>query len=87
MAYTEDEHPSTTVIEERDGMSGALMTIVTIVLVLFLVWVVFFSGWVMNRDSDTQDTSNIEQREGDTNVEVPPADENQPAPQQSPGGY
>lgn len=93
MGHTDHEHPSTTVIKERTGMSGVLVAIIAIILVLFLIWAVFFSGWVLNRDDDagTQDTTNIEQREGDTNVNVPPADEsdttnqNEPAPAQSPG--
>ncbi|MGH2813161.1 MAG: hypothetical protein ACRDI1_10690 [Actinomycetota bacterium] len=62
-----------------------------IVLVLFLLWAIFFSGWVIDRDDTDTAPTNVEQ-EGDTEIDIEqpadeqeqPAEEEQPAPGSSP---
>jgi cytoskeletal protein RodZ len=76
MGHThEPGHTTTTVVEERDGMSGVLIAVIAIVLILFLLWAIFFSGWVIDRTPEADvDQTNIEQRE-ETEVNVPSQDQ------------
>ncbi len=58
----------TTVVTDREGMSGVVMGILAAVLVVFLIWLFAFSGVVFDRGSGGQGgTTNIEQNvEGDS---------------------
>lgn len=68
-------HDRETVVE-RDSSTGLIVGIVVALLVLFLIWAIFFSGWVMDRDVDDNGTTNIEQREeGDTDIDIVDPDE------------
>lgn len=72
----------TTVVEDRSGTS--LLAVLLIVgLVALLAWFLFFSGIVIDRDNDDDDTADVdrteirEENEGDTNIINPPQDTNQ----------
>lgn len=87
--HTHHRHGGTTIVEsDSDSSSGIVIGVIVAFLVLFLIWLFAFSGWV-GSDQDVnrgQGTTNIE-REGDTNVNVPGGTQNNnssPAP--SPGG-
>lgn len=70
--------PSST---ERDS-STMMMVLIAIVVGAILIWAIFFSGWIVNR-GQTDGPTNIEQREGDTNINVPGGG-TQPSTQSSP---
>jgi hypothetical protein len=75
--YHSDAHggPPTTVVIERDGVSGLLIGIIAVVLAVFLIWALFFSGWAFNRSTEPSNNSTtIERDEGDTNIQVPVPD-------------
>jgi hypothetical protein len=58
------------VVVERDSSAGLVIGIVVALLVLFLIWAIFFSGWVIDRD-EAETPTNIEQREeGDTDIDI-----------------
>ncbi|MGH9194754.1 MAG: hypothetical protein ACRD1T_03330 [Acidimicrobiia bacterium] len=74
MAYHHHHEPAvverTTYVED-DSFSGALIAVLAIVVILFLIWAIFFSGWVMDRNPEPT-TTNIERtEEGDTTINVP----------------
>lgn len=61
-----------TVVPERDGASGLLMGMIAIVLAVFLIWALLFSGWAFNRSPQPSNNSTtIERDSGDTNIQVP----------------
>lgn len=72
----------TTVVEERDSSSAVVIAIVAVVVGGLLIWAIFFSGWIVNRGQPERQT-NIEQREGDTNINLPGGG-TQPSTQPSP---
>ncbi len=89
MAHTHDtgHGHGTTVVEERDSSAGIIVGVLIAVLVLFLLWVFFFSGWVgggTDVESDRDGTvTNIEE-EGDTQINVPQDQEQTTTDQQQP---
>lgn len=68
-------HHDREVVVERDSSAGLVIGIVVALLVLFLIWAIFFSGWVINGD-EAEAPTNIEQREeGDTNIDITDPDQ------------
>lgn len=62
------QHHDREVVVERDSSAGLVIGIVVALLVLFLIWAIFFSGWVINGD-EAEAPTDIEQREeGDINI-------------------
>lgn len=75
------------VVERDSSYSGVVFAILAIVLIMFLVWAVFFSGWVIDRDTGDGGTTRIEreQEQTDVDVNVPSeGEQEQPQPATSP---
>lgn len=74
-----------TVVTER-SKAGLITAVVAVVLLLLLVWAVFFSGWFVDRGSETPNQTNIQEtEEGDTNIQQPQQPQ-QPQPTETTGG-
>lgn len=93
MAHHHHEPRATVVVDETDSATGIVVAIVAIVLMLFLIWAIFFSGWIMDRGTrpDIRETDFEQRREGDTDIDVfvpgeQERNETSPAPTTSPGG-
>lgn len=70
----------TTVVTDRDGLSGALIAIIAAVVVAFLIWLFAFSGVVFDRDTGGGgQTTNIEQQNTDTGTTGNTSSEPSPA--------
>jgi hypothetical protein len=74
--YVERES-SPTYIERSSSAMGIFAVLLGVVLVVFLLWAIFFSGWVVDRGG--QEAPLIEQRE-QTEINVPGGGGTEPSP-------
>lgn len=72
---THDHHHGSTVVE-RDSSSAIIVAVVVILLAVFLIWAIFFSGWIVDADEDEGGVTDIDQeQEGDDVDVIDPDDE------------
>jgi nitrogen fixation-related uncharacterized protein len=75
--YVERES-SPTYIERSSSAMGIFAVLLGVVVVVFLLWAIFFSGWVVDRGGQ-QEAPLIEQRE-ETEINIPGGGGTQPSP-------
>lgn len=78
-------HVHEKVVEERESSSTAIMAILVVLVLAILIWAIFFSGWIVDRDNTDVRETNVDQDNTDVDVNQPSdGGGNQPSP--SPGG-
>jgi hypothetical protein len=67
--HTYVERDSPTYVERDSSAMGIFAVLLAVVLIVFLFWAIFFSGWVVDRGGQ-EEAPLIEQRE-ETEINVP----------------